>query len=436
RRAESQAGAVQSQVKQGEKTQGRLETAKVALEKAREAASRKAFLEGEVGMLKQQVKAGRELDEAREAERLLENEFKKFTHSIREAEQSVRVARGELDLRQRQWVEGQARVLAEGLLPGKPCPVCGSRDHPGTPQAVGEVPKEEMVQGARLALVEIEQLFLQWKEALAGCESERAATGAKIRGLEQTLGDNPDRTLKELQELCAGKRELLTEAVEAQRTLSDVEDAYHRLEGEMSLAIRRLEEARERLNGMGREQAAAEKLVVEREGKLPERWRNPEVLEQGIASRKTELERAESALREARELHKSRGGLLVGAETALKSAKKRHSEVKEQLSRLEGQWRQRRDGLGFTHDDGFSAALRDDSAQETLETAIHSYDTDMQRALTTRDNAEKEARGLKRPDLSQLEEAERKAREERKTEARNLVAAEESRKMLEKLHQN
>ncbi|MCP4043877.1 MAG: hypothetical protein GY731_18295, partial [Gammaproteobacteria bacterium] len=46
RRAESQAGAVQSQVKQGEKTQGRLETAKVALEKAREAASRKAFLEG------------------------------------------------------------------------------------------------------------------------------------------------------------------------------------------------------------------------------------------------------------------------------------------------------------------------------------------------------------------------------------------------------
>ncbi|MCP4040866.1 MAG: hypothetical protein GY731_02770 [Gammaproteobacteria bacterium] len=148
------------------------------------------------------------------------------------------------------------------------------------------------------------------------------------------------------------------------------------------------------------------------------------------------MERAESALREARELHKSRGGLLVGAETALKGAKKRHSEVKEQLSRLEGQWRQRRDGLGFTHDDGFSAVLRDVSAQETLETAIHSYDMDMQRALTTRDNAEKEARGLKRPDLSQLEEAERKAREERKTEARNLVAAEESRKMLEKLHQN
>lgn len=55
------------------------------------------------------------------------------------------------------YLSGQAGVLAEKLLPGEPCPVCGSREHPAPAVKGGAVPSEE----------ELKRLSREKEEALA-----------------------------------------------------------------------------------------------------------------------------------------------------------------------------------------------------------------------------------------------------------------------------
>ncbi len=61
------------------------------------------------------------------------------------------------------WIEGQASVIAKHLHDGKPCPVCGSTEHPNKIIPSGEVPSKEEMDQLRKQKAEIEKVYIELK---------------------------------------------------------------------------------------------------------------------------------------------------------------------------------------------------------------------------------------------------------------------------------
>lgn len=120
-------------------------------------------------------------------------------HALAEAIAVQKTARDALDASLEQFIATQAPLLAEQLVDGEPCAVCGSTQHPQPAQ-----PVEGKVVGHR------ELAAAQQRQAEAG--SDVAAVVTRIDGLRATLGDAADHPAEHF-------------AAEVARTLDDLEVA-------------------------------------------------------------------------------------------------------------------------------------------------------------------------------------------------------------------
>lgn len=85
----------------------------------------------------------------------------------------------ELERRYRDAVIGRA---ASYLLPGEPCPVCGSREHPDIAAIPAEAPEESEVEAARLAY---EKLHAEGQEILRSAAAAKAVVQEKTKGTQR-----------------------------------------------------------------------------------------------------------------------------------------------------------------------------------------------------------------------------------------------------------
>jgi len=130
----------------------------------------------------------------------------------------------------------QAGLLAVSLVPGEPCPVCGSREHPRPAGLFESVPNEEDVKKARDAVETIRAsraALLQNKENLENrlqeCAQELASVTQKIsnewRACAETFIDTASRGAL----VSAGAR-LMSQRRDVERRLKEYRDARERLQ--------------------------------------------------------------------------------------------------------------------------------------------------------------------------------------------------------------
>ncbi len=138
--------------------------------------------------------------------------LQRLQNNYEEKADRAQAAQTLLQRRERIYLDHQAGILARTLVPGSPCPVCGSLEHPVPAPLKEELPSQE----------ELEMLRTQAQAAAANRDAAmRAASGQKGKAEEAA------RSLCEQESALLGKTEVPFEELQAQygKAQKEVSDA-------------------------------------------------------------------------------------------------------------------------------------------------------------------------------------------------------------------
>lgn len=248
------------------------------------------------------LKAATELAEAQTS--LAAAQAERERQTVREAEGALALARAseELEALTRAWVAAQSAVLAAGLKPGQPCPVCGSTEHPAPAQAAGEVPGEWELEAKRAELREREVGYRRLGQGLSQTKSEAAGLAATVKSLEPLAGEAAGPVGRERVEAAlAEARAAVETARQAREGLAVVEGEMADLEKRLAEAERLATEAAERRRQAEVAAGGARSATAERERHVPADLREPGALETAVAGAGRALTALDAARKEAEE---------------------------------------------------------------------------------------------------------------------------------------
>ncbi|MGQ9591522.1 MAG: SbcC/MukB-like Walker B domain-containing protein, partial [Planctomycetota bacterium] len=301
---------------------------------------------------------------------------------------------------ERAWLEGQAAVLARGLEPGKPCPVCGSTEHPVPARAAPELPSEEEFRASR---EELERLTAEWRDALGqvqDAERELSELDAEVRALE------PQAPGADLGEVRSGLEALEAKARESEAA-SDLagaararEDAARRARDSLRAEIegrgRALQETKERVG-------ALRGALEERERGVPSELRSPEALEAEKAKALERLRGLEARFERAREAARKAAEEAATCASAFEAAGRAREKAVERRDAQAREFALRVAEAGFEGLEDYRSAKLERAQAERLEAEIRGHRVQLEAARERARRASEEAAGMAAEDVADLE---------------------------------
>lgn len=246
----------------------------------------------------------------------LENAQREY---LRAAERAEEVQR-EYEEKNRAFLDEQAGILAENLAEGKPCPVCGSVNHPAPARLSREAPTEAAV-----------------KKAKANADAAAAAAGAASSAASQCKG-----------EASAAEEALRREALEllGEGDLQAAQAQARTREKELTAQILRLDARKKELEGLEKEKAALDARLPQLEKALQDAEKRLSAAKESIASQAASIEAQTKQVKTLSEKlafgSKGQAGAeaerlgreLAAMQSALKQAEEKHASCQRELAAL------------------------------------------------------------------------------------------------------
>ena len=279
----------------------------------------------------------------------------------------------ELETARRAYEDGLAGVLAAGLAPGTPCPVCGSTDHPHLAAADGQTPTKESVQAAQAR----EEQASQHATALcAQAQATHELVENAQAALDACVHDNGNHDALAAQ--ASQIQERLTRLVETQGRLKSDNEALEHARTEQ-------QRLRDEVARRARKRQEAHELVVQIK----------EELAGDVAKRQTALDTVAAAGHDAAEAD----ALLLAAQTELDEATRacRAREADAQaLTQAEDSLKQAQDALE-------KAQAGEEQSRQALDQASQAEQVAKERARLLAERLEFVSEDAARAELSSLE---------------------------------
>ncbi|HOU54365.1 MAG TPA: SMC family ATPase [Myxococcota bacterium] len=356
----------------------------------------------------QQRNLRRRLGELQDQHRTLEKRLQRQADQERMASAGLEQARRTLEEALEVQRREMAAVLAARLVPGDPCPVCGSTSHPA-PAPI----RENLPDGALLDRLrqEADAAAETWKVAsdeMLRIQEQWKALGQRIEEMVQDLGEAAGASLEELEARCQEAEQQVREAEEAARRLAEART--RRREAET-----RLEQGREVLEAIqgqvqearsARDRAAA--LRQERQAGLPP-GRDRGTWEQQVAESRAALAARKQALEKAEQSFREASARWTGAEARQTAAATESDRTASELEEMDRRFQERLREQGFMTPEEWSAARLAPDGLAALEEQIQGWVRDVVQAQGDVDRLEAGVAGLQEPDVAALEAAEAEA---------------------------
>ncbi|MCX7779582.1 MAG: SMC family ATPase [Negativicutes bacterium] len=433
--------AVQKTKAEAETLRAEISAVRQKLEAAQAAAAACAQCQAELEICRDNQERALRLKDANEQLAALRRLFEQKQKALRQERERLESRQRTLEHMKAEFMRGQAGILAQALVPGKSCPVCGSCEHPAPAALADGMPSEAQLQEAEAALRRQEERFeavrAEYEQVRAEGLAQRSVAASLQQELSRRLGEEiagmeqealAARVDKETQKLAAQIQALAAKAA-ALEALRQQEPVLARSLGELESKLAAAAEKLERLTDSYRiafgEEQALQKTLTDLMLELPEEFRDERRLaaeiaglEQQIATSQEALAAAEAACRQGRleyEKKRTEQELLEAAyEEALADAEAAAAGLMTGIA-----------AAGFADFSAYEEARLDERQIEALEHSIRVYREQLNLARESWRSAEAEAAGMLFRDTATLEDELAAIQQEKKAlhEKRTIVFA-------------
>ena len=308
-----------------------------------------------------------------------------------------------LDLEQA-FIAGQAAILAQHLMEGEACPVCGALEHPAP--ASGHGPAQDLErdwQSARELHAEAAAALQEALHAHSSAQSTVAERRQRLEGLVAPDGDLP--TLEQavvaldVEFAALGPR---TDPQVLEQALGQVRDRLSKARRSASEAVSAHAEA-------AKSEGIAARSYADEINAVPEAYRDGEALGADLRAAAVEVERLKSELDSVRARMNRASEARATAQANLKNARDILDRATSNVKAASERFRARIAELKLDEQE-FNAFLTDVPEIDRLAERIAAHEQELQRAEGAVRQCEKTLEGSERPVLEPLEEAWQAAR--------------------------
>jgi DNA repair protein SbcC/Rad50 len=332
-----------------------------------------------------------------------------------EAEDSFSRARQTLQAVETAWLAGQAAILAQQLIPGVPCPVCGSTEHSSPARSDHKLPSEAALKKMR---AEVERLEAA-RDALRKAEAEQATLVIQLesneRAVLELLGDYHHQEVAVLESRIQAAQASLALAVRAQAQVAILTEEVQRLKGGEAQTRQRLTAVEAHLHDASGRRAAAQAVLEERASGLPEHVRDLTSLIQSKAEAEARLQALKEAFEAAQQEVNRARERMVACETVLHSTAEAADKTQRHVDALRVDFDKRLQMAGFANEASFQGAKRSPAEIDHLEEAIRRFEGELRSARDRFERACQAAALLVPPDIQTLEHASKQAKADLET---------------------
>ena len=289
------------------------------------------------------------------------------------AEKAVSIAESALEKVLADWVAGQAGLLARALVDLKPCPVCGSVDHPKPARSKRRLTEQAEVEDAQ-SILKVAQ------GALADAKADESSARAKVQGLQQTIaaligsdaGAGDTKALKTSLKSAEADARASEEAAEQARVLGEKLATMRE-----SLAEKQelLKAAADEAQALQRGEAAEAARVKELELQVPEALRPPGAVEKAIEAARRRLDLLNAALTAARARADEASRVHAAAAESLAAATQHATKAEERAAQAVESLAARIAAAGFESEEAYREAKLEPSAVSVLAAEVGRFTT-------------------------------------------------------------
>jgi exonuclease SbcC len=329
------------------------------------------------------------------------------------------------------WIQGQAAILAHGLMPGMPCPVCGSLDHPAPAMSETSLPSEKALKAKAAAIDKIRQHLDKIRAEKLNLESKIGRLHDSEKMLRETLDDFAEKDLEALRRALRPAKDNLEKANVAAKKAEALSDQFETVSRDASMIEQSLEALERNRNDalQSFQHAEAEVNVLKKD--IPEEYqamaalnRSKEAAEKRVKAMMEALEADRRKLTQANEqLARCRAAVEAAGDTAGLAAQRHLEQQQEFAASLKE--------AGFRDRAEFVAAKKTPAEMQRIEQEIQDFDSKLNAAADRFERAETAAEGLEPPDMEALQAAASRASQEFQAALRQEAALLEKMRSLE-----
>ena len=296
---------------------------------------------------------------------------------------------------------GQAALLARTLEKGRPCPVCGSTDHP-SPHAPGmDIPDEKILKKTKADLDQLDQKVKEQAEAVRKLREEWTGLASHVAVLENELKDQPDKAGQE-QELARVLKEL-EEARAAEVSVRVLAEMFETLKKDGETKKQELAVQEANLAEALRDVSTLKALADMKRAEIPDGFPDSLSVNREIARCETLLAQRKKALADAETRRNDTTARLAGLRESLAAYRDNMDQCRSRLMDSDRELAARIAGEGFRDRDDVAAALNDQASVEGFSREVKTWDEALASALDRVRRAEEICRNLVLPDVEGLE---------------------------------
>ena len=312
-------------------------------------------------------------------------------------------ARQRRETLQEAWHTGQAAILAQSLVPGMPCPVCGSHEHPAPTPAGTAPPNDTALKRTETKVRETEKQHETVQTDAAQHHAEVLKLEADITVLEEQLGDLRHADPTGLTARLHAAQTQLEEAQTAQARLEKLRGQVAKFQQDAEQATAARESVEAALREALLQQGQQEGLVRARAEHIPASLRDLGALATAMTEAEEHLQALTQALEQARDQTEQAQRDLAVQKVTLQSAQAMVDSARQRTTEAQQTFARRLHEAGFADAADFQAACLDAPMLAQLEDEIQRYAGDLQAAYTRLQRAQAAAQGLIMPDLEGME---------------------------------